>query len=234
MDVLSRTIIFFVLSLVLDSAATWEVALVIYSLTLFWASAVRVPILVFLAATLVPIPPITVSYFIIEPFPTPYPIPWERCVVAATAWLRLSGMTLLSIAWAKGLGIRELAQLANALGLGQYLFSLVLMTSSILRVANARWQALRESLCLERTGRLRQRAKVRIRDLVPLGLQLTLTSLVMTTDMALSAQGRGIGNRRTLAARVRRPSIIGLLIIVVLFLGIAAILTLKGTQCLHC
>lgn len=159
---------------------------------------------------LIPALTIGISYLVVEPFPKLTPIPEGRILAAALAWLRLAGMTLLSVSWMRSITVGDLAQLANALGVGQYLFSVSLMTASAFRLAAARWKGLREMLCLQRPGLLAQRKKVQLAMAAPIGLQLTLASLVMTTDTALAAQGRGIGRRRAIAMRAPRPTFAGM------------------------
>ncbi len=216
LDVLTRTAIFCVLFTWLLISRDAELVGIGFIAALVIALLGRVKWYLLLFSLLVPVVPILVSYFGIEPGFSGNAITDETRLRAAEAWARVGGMALLSITWIQVLGIRGAAQLSRALVLGQYLLLPLLTATTFIGVSHGRWTAIRELQALRAEGKLRKRTQVAISKLPAIGLQLTLASLTSAGELALACDGRGIGARRYLAVKYPRPSLLGLAALVLM------------------
>lgn len=213
-DVVSRTISAALVFVWLLAAHSTQLLLSAFMLTLCAAAIIRVKPALVAFALFVPVLPILISYFGIEPYFSHTVITNETKLRALQAWLRLGGMAVLSISWFSTLDLVGAAQLCRLLFLGQYLLLPLQTAATFIKVTRDRWTAIREFQALRRRGRLSRRTRVSFARLPGIGLQLTLASLISSSELALACQGRGVGSRRHLAVPLPRLSFLGLALVI--------------------
>jgi hypothetical protein len=219
MDVISRTISLAIISLWLLRAQTPSVVGILFLGGMSLALVFRVSRSVLLAAVFVPLLPILVSHFFIEPTLSGQPITLSPLALATTAWFRVSGLAIWSILWLSSIRIEEGARLCQLLFFGQYAFVPILVAGTFISVARERWIAIREFQSLFRSGLLRRRRRTRFVNIPSFGLQLMLASLISTQELSLSSGGRGIGLRRKMAVGFPRLSVSGGIVVALLCFG---------------
>jgi len=198
-DILNRTLSLAILSCAflvakgsVEVAALWAIS------TAIGAPALRRhPAL--LVGVIAPALPIALSYLVIEPLTTGHPLTYREATLGAVSFARVSGLTVLSLAWLESLSLNDLAALGRASLLGQWLVvpGCILVTS--LMETQDRWRTIREVRAFRTGGTIRRRRQPSLSEVPALGLSLALSTLSMTADMELSCRGRGLLVSRRLA-----------------------------------
>jgi len=225
-DVVTRTLTACVVFSWFAIAHGLPLLLIAFFVSLLAAIFARLRLLLVAFALLVPLLPILISHFAIEPYFSGTAITDVTKERALESWVRVGGMTLLSITWISTLSLPEAAQLCRVLVIGQYLLVPLQTATTFISVTRDRWLAIRELQALRKRGRLSKRTKVTLGQLPGVGLQLTLASLISSSEVALACQGRGIGSRRYIAVRFPRLTPLGVSILA--SLGLATVFIVRS------